>query len=298
MVVCFYCRLKARLQRQDSLQALLVVGLELFFESGDEVFVFGVWGEVVDFVGVVLVIVEFDSGFTGEPLDVAVALGSHGVAPGFGVVPDLGNGGFVPLGGTGVGEYWTEGSAFEVGGDLLELAVVGESWVEVEEFDGLFGVGGLRDSRSGHEEGHSGRAFESFAFVPESFFAEEVAVVRPENDEGLVHEVVLFQCIQKSADLSIDEGIAGVVGLFTFAGLLDGDVLEVVRPISAVSLDGHGRYVFEIFLSFFEVGDGDFVEWIEVEVAFGSNVRTMGVEEAGGEEEGLVFLFCNFVDDP
>jgi len=168
----------------------------LFFELGDEVFVLGIMGEVVDFVGVVVVVVEFDSGFSGQPFDVAIAGSSHGVAPGFGVVPDLGDGGFIPFGGAGIGKNWAEGEAFEVFGNLFELAVIGEGWVEVKEFDGLGGVAAFCDSRPCDNEGHSCGAFEGFTFVPETFFSEEVAVVGPEDDEGVVHEVMFFQCVE------------------------------------------------------------------------------------------------------
>jgi len=86
--------------------------------------------------------------------------------------------------------------------------------------------------------------------------------------------------------------------LFAFAGILDGDVFEVVRPVAAVALNGHGWNVFEVFLGFVEIGDGDVFQGVHVKVAFGGDVGTMRIEESGGEEEGFVFLFFDLVDDP
>src|SRR5277367_5327370 len=79
--------------------------------------VFGVVGEIVPFVGIVVVIVEFDAGLAFVPFDVAPAFGADAAAHAFVFVAgDLGVGGSGPGFIAGFNQQRTEGSAFEVGG--------------------------------------------------------------------------------------------------------------------------------------------------------------------------------------
>ena len=61
----------------------------------DDLLVFRIFGEVMPFPGIVLVIVEFDAGFAVVPFGIAPAAGADGVAFGA-AAADLGESGFFP----------------------------------------------------------------------------------------------------------------------------------------------------------------------------------------------------------
>ena len=186
------------------------IGADGFWEAGAEVLDEGgvcwVVGEVLVFVGVGGVIVEFAAFLSFTPFDVAVAFGGDGAAHdlgegferggggfgGAGEAEDLGEGGAVP-GGVGIFEEGMEGGAFE-GGGWGEVGEVAEGGEEVDEFDDAlagFAALGLGDLGGGDEEGGAGGFVKEGAFLPEAVLAKVVTVVAPEDDGGGGPEVVL-----------------------------------------------------------------------------------------------------------
>ncbi len=273
-------------------------------EAGAEVLDEGVvcWvvGEVEVFVGVGGVIVEFATFLSLIPLDVAVAFGGDGAAHdlgefverggggfgGAGEAEDLGEGGAGP-GGFGIFEEGMEGGAFE-GGGWGEAGEVAEGGEEIDEFDdalaGFAALGG-GDLRGGDEEGGAGGFVKEGAFLPEAVLAEVVAVVAPEDDGGGGPELVLVEGVEEEAELGIDEGDAGVVGLEGFA---EGGFGEVVAGGEAVVGEGGGGNVVAAGVGkFWEV---DLVEGMGFEIGFGGDEGGVGAEEAGGEEEGSLLF--------
>ncbi len=108
-----------------------------------------------------------------------------------------------------VGEERLEVFAFYGVGDR-EGAEGGDGGVEIEEFDetaadGGFGAGG------GDEEGCAAGAFEERVFVPPAAFAEMIAVVADEDDDGFVPEVETVHGVHEAADLGVGLGDPGVV---------------------------------------------------------------------------------------
>lgn len=263
------------------------VGLE-FFDGGG---VFGFVGEVVEFVGVVGVVVEF--GVAVGVLDVSPALGADGVVAGH----LCGEGGLGP-GVSGIFEEGDQALAFEAGffGELGELE---EGGIEIDEFDGAGGRGAGGDIGSGDDEGDAGGFFPEGSFFPVHFFADVEAVIRPEDDDGVIGVGALIEGVEEAADAVVGEGGAGEIRGDRFGpeakagdiGVVHGGGVEVAGELAA-----HGREVFEVAGE--GGGQGCGIERELVVEFLRGEEGEVGGDEAGGEEEGLVVGLLELIDHP
>jgi hypothetical protein len=255
-------------------------------------------GEVGQFARVGGVIVKFAAFLSAIPFNVAVALGGDGAAHDLGEVverggqgagiageaEDLGKGGAVPRG-FRVFEQWFQTDAGEPGWRLegCEIAQGGEEVDELDDTAAGFAALGFGDLGGGDDEGRSGGFVKEGAFLPEAVLAEMVAVVAPEHDEGFVPELVVVEGIEDKADLSINEGDAGVVGA---KGFTEGVVGQSVAGGGAVVREGCGRDVGAIGGGRVRQAGG--AEGIGIEPGFWRDEGGVGAKEADGEEEGLL----------
>ena len=132
--------------------------------------------------------------------------------------------GVVPVFGGGVFQQRTEGFALEVfwGGERGEVAEGGE---EVEEFyDAVGFLSGVLHAWGGDDEGDAGGDFVVGGFSPDAHVAEVPAVIAPEDDDGVFVEAGVLEGLEGEADLGVDVGGAGEVGVEEGAGevLVDG----------------------------------------------------------------------------
>ena len=134
-----------------------------------------------------------------------------------------------------------------LGFGLREFREVDEGRVDVDEFDNAGrGLAVSFCSRSADDERSSSALFEEGALLPDAVvFSEVVAVVAPEDDDGVVGESVFFESIEHASDLGVDEGDAGVVGLESLAA---SEFVEAVIWDRVVVGEGGGGNVVAIIL--------------------------------------------------
>ena len=246
--------------------------------------------EVGYFVGVGLVIVQFQAMLAVVPFGVTIAVGADGAAEGAGVFQagqaraDAGGavGGFAD-GGLGGGKDRRETFAFEMLG-LGETAKVGEGGVEVDQLgEGGAGLAGGFHAGHGDDERHAGAAFKEVTLLPQAVVAEVIAVVAEEHDDGVIVELEFFQAIEHAAEAGVHQGGGGVIGADDFLALLDGQ-LALVRAIG----QGSGRNIVTI-AGHFEYGF-DFIQWVMSRVMGGRDVRRVRAVKTDGEEKGFAGL--------
>ena len=121
-----------------------------------------------------------------------------------------------------------EADAFEVGrvGELAEMVEGGE---EIDEFgDGRGGLSGGILLGVVNEEWHSSIKFKSRCFTPEHVFADVIAVVAEEDDDGAISDPGCIECIQDFSELRIHVGNVGKVAMAHFGHLCRGGLLLIV----------------------------------------------------------------------
>lgn len=122
-------------------------------------------------------------------------------------------------------------------------------------------------------------------------FAEVVAVVTPEDDDGVVGELETTQFIEHASHLGIDKRDAGIVGLQGLATVKFGEVV-----IGDGVVVGEGCCGNVVAVAVGSVGETDLFERIHLEVFLRGNEGGVGAKESGGDEEGLVLLFVHHLD--
>ena len=168
----------------------------------------------------------------------------------------------------------------------LEAAEVGHGRIEVEQL--RHALRGLADDlvvRIADDERHPGGVFVERTFLPESVFAEVVAVVADEDDEGVLIEPLLLQFREHQAELGVHEGHRGQVGLL-------GRALRVF----AHAVVGHGSIGKGDLGLRGAVGGGvghelDLILGVFLKILLRRDVRRVRTEEADGQEERLLSLF-------
>jgi hypothetical protein len=157
-------------------------GLELLFDGGE----FLVVGEVCPLVGVFADVIEFFrcvfvADVTPVLVDDGVGSRAHvgkediAVGGGFGTVQSSGYGG-----------------AFEAF-HFWQDAEIDEGGIHVDEADGGVDVRVFGNARASPDEGDIGGALPECVFSPVSFFAVVVAVIAPEDDDGVVPVTRFFR---------------------------------------------------------------------------------------------------------
>ena len=180
----------------------------------------------------------------------------------------------------------------------LEPGEVEEGGVEVEELDRLVADRSFGDSGTGDDHGNARAILPNGALGPAVFFAEMEAVVREENDDGVVFVRAGVEGIQEATDLVIGEGDTGKIGLdegfplFVFYDPIVGgcDVFE------AGEIEGVGREIIEIVLPGF--GELEGVEGVEIDPLFGGKLRDMWSDKSGHEEERLIAFLLDLFGSP
>ncbi len=161
-----------------------------FFHVREAFGVAGIFSEVLPFVRVGHVIVEFRAGCAAIPLSVAPMFGADAVAHDGFAIPGanlLGDGGEKPAG-FGIIEQGAEASAFEIR-RWFEAAIVGESRVEIDEFDGAGRDAGDGCFWQSDHKRDAGDFFEEQLLLPLAMFAERPAVIAEKDDDGVGGEV-------------------------------------------------------------------------------------------------------------
>ena len=241
--------------------------------------VFGLGGEVGPLVGIVLMVVEFFAAV--GVLDVAPAFGADSV-----VALVVGGDGGAGAGGLGIFELGKEADAFEVVA-RGEAAEFDEGGIEIKEFGGLFAAAIFVDAGSGEDEGDAGGAFPECIFAGDGFFAEMVAVIAPDDDDGVIGLAGLFESIEEPTDLGIDEAGGGEVGADEVAPLIVlADPLEARFGEGPMEIPGEARGIGAVVRE--DGGKNGVVIGIEVEPWLGDVAGDVREEETDGEEEGLV----------
>ena len=160
-----------------------------------------------------------------------------------------------------------EGLAFDLGRGR-EIAEVEKGGVEVEEADGL--VADLTRCRHRwrfDKERHAGGLFPEGLLAPLFLFPEVLAVVGPENDDGIIGVSAFFEGGHDFADLCIHEGNAGEVAVNHFLPESVAKVDHCVMIAPFQSTIGN-RFSHERDVSHFvvrDVGSSNVVEVVEVE---------------------------------
>ena len=164
----------------------------------------------------------------------------------------------------------------------LEAAEVGHGGVEVDELgDALGGLAVGLAVRVADDEGHAGGILVQRAFLPEAVFAEVVAVVADEDDDGVLVEALLLELREHQPELGVHEGHRRQVGLLgRTLGVLghaivgDGGVRKGDRGLRGAVGGGVGDEL-------------DLILRVVLEVLLRGDVRRVRAEEAYGQEERL-----------
>lgn len=123
-------------------------------------------------------------------------------------------------------EVWHHGNA--VHGQLrvgLGADKVAHGGQDVERGHVLLNPMGLEPLGVGDEHGHTDRVLKVAHLVPEAALAEHVAVVTAENNDGVLVQLALLECLQKLTYAVIDEAARSVVCSSRLLDLLIGEVL-------------------------------------------------------------------------
>ncbi len=260
---------------------------ELFADVG----VLGVVREVLELVGVGLHVEEHGAAFALVEFGVAPAVGADGGAgESFAVLAPDAEGGVVPLAG-GVFQEWDEGAALLVGRGR-EAGEFDEGGVDVECFDDAFAGGAVGGISGGIDDQRDAVAFfkEGAGLGPFAFFAELVAVVDGEDDDGFVAQAEAIECGEDDADVVVDPGDGSEVGLDDFFGFFGGGV-AIDEEVGVFGADGVRGEAFGDGGARGEIdGELDGVEGVEVVELLRGGGRGVGFGEAAGDEEGPVFV--------
>ena len=194
-------------------------------------FVIGFDREALDFARVFLVIVEFEAVCACIPLGVAPALRAdatahdHGRQAIIGGAQNLRDSAAVPLT-SRVVQKRAQALSVEFRW-RRELSEISERGVKIDEFDDALANTSIPAASRGSDDERSASAFfEEGAFLPNAeMLAEVVAMVAPQDDDGVVGELQTVERIEHATDLRINEGNAGAVGL---QGLAAGEFVEAV----------------------------------------------------------------------
>ena len=235
-----------------------------------------------------------------------LALGPFGVTPSFradasthhrcfesivGGTEDLAEGGIIPFG-KGIVEERGEGASGEIGGGG-KSGEVDDGGVDVDELhDAGARLASSLESRGADDEWSAGALFEHGSFLPDAIvFTEVVAVVAPEDDDGVIGELETVEFIEHTAHLGIDKRDAGIVGLQGLAAVEFIDVVIWNGVVVGKSCRGN-----VVSITVGSVGEADLFERIHVEVFLRSNEGGVGAKKSGGDEKGIVLLFVHHLD--
>ncbi len=192
----------------------------------------------------------------------------------------------------------SEAGAFDAGGDF-EIAEFGHGAVDVERLDDAragaavaVGSGGVDDERD------AGAAFEKRAGLgPLSFFAELIAVVGDEDDDGVVAQAEFVEMREDAAEIPVSPGDGGEVGADDLSRFGLG-CAAADEEIGVAHADGGFGKAFGHGGPGGEVGRKlDVVGVVEIEEALRCGGRAVRFGEAAADEEGLVrIVFCALVE--
>ena len=194
--------------------------------------------------------------------------------------------------GKGIVEERGEGASGEIGGGG-KSGEVDDGGVDVDEFhDAGARLASSLESRGGDDERGAGALLEHGAFLPDAVvFAEVVAVIAPEDNDGVVGEREAVEFVEHASHLGIDERDAGIVSLEGFAAV---QFVEVVVGDGVVVGEGGSGNVVAVAVGC--VGEADLFERIHLEVFLRGNKGGVGAKESGGDEEGVVLLLVHHLD--
>jgi len=165
----------------------------------------------------------------------------------------------------------------------LEPAEIGEGGIEVHELDRARGNADDFCFWQGYDEGDTSGFFKEQLFLPLAVLAKTPAVVAPEENDGVVAELQAIERVEDFADLGIHEADAGEVG-----ALKDAKLFFFETVVGGFDRQSDRRDFGDVLGRLF--GEGNFFEWVKIEVFARGDVRDMGTIEADSEEEGLVFV--------
>lgn len=175
----------------------------------------------------------------------------------------------------------------EVWGDGVsgEFAEGGE---EVDEFGDGFATLIFGEAGRGDDEGDVGGDLVGGVLTPFAVVAEVVAVVSPEDDDGVLGEAGVIEGFHEAADLGVHEADGGAVAVDELAGFGVVEDFGIRGDVGVVfQLAPSGAVVWKSADDFSAGGDFDFVALIEVPVFPGGVEGEVGFVEADGEEEGF-----------
>lgn len=172
-----------------------------------------------------------------------------------------------------VGEWIVEERKKTASGEVLferESGEIGDRRIDVNELDNArTGLTISFCARGADDEGGAGPLFKHGALLPDAMvFSKVVAVIGPEDDDGILSKAETVEFGEHATDLGIDEGDAGEVGLEAFeeVGLFD----IVIRDGVIVSESGGGNIV---AVAIGCVGKAELFDWVEVEIFLGCDER-------------------------
>ena len=180
----------------------------------------------------------------------------------------------------------------------LEAGEVEEGGVEIKELDGLvanlsFGQAGARD-----DQGNARAILPNAPLGPAVFFSQVEAMIREENDNGVVLVWAGIEGIQEATHLVVGEADTGEIGLDEGLPLVifHNPFVGGCDVFQAGEIDGVRREVVEIILAGFGKLKG--VERVKIEPFLRGVLWYVRGHESGHEEEGLGALRRKFSGGP
>lgn len=166
-----------------------------------------------------------------------------------------------------------------------EIAEGGE---EVDEFGDGFGSLIFGETGSRDDEGNVGGDFVGGMLAPFAVVAEVVAVVAPEDDDGVFGEAGFIECVDKVTDLRVHVADRGAIAVDEFAGFGVVEIFDIARDVGVIfQLAPAGAIVGEPIDDFVAGGNDDLRAVVEVPVFCGRVEGEVGFIETYREEELL-----------
>lgn len=182
-----------------------------------------------------------------------------------------------------------------VGGEAGEVE---EGGVEVEKLDRFVADSPLGNSGAGNDHGDTGAVLPEGALGPVLLLTKMKAVVREEDDDGVVFVGAGVESIQQAPHLMISKADTGEVGLHQGLPLIvcHDPFLGGCDVLEAGEINGVGREVVEIVLSGF--GNLQGVEGVEIDPLLRGKLRDVRGHKARHEKEGLIAFRLDLLTGP
>ncbi len=119
-------------------------------------------------------------------------------------------------GGIWIAEHRNDAPALQFIG-RCNVAQFRKRWKKIDEFDESFAGGtGAGLTRDADHKRHSIAGFEQHHLAPHEFLTQQITVIGGEHDNRVVPLSTAFESVEDDANLGVDEGNAGMVGLHVF----------------------------------------------------------------------------------